>query len=299
MPLRLRWNVSLLLVSLAAAGIAQTPVPTRTPAPTPTIDQSLEMHNVYTARISPDGKHVVYEQTRTNWEANAFETELWLADTATGESHPISIPVASSNNPRWSPDGRWIAFLSTRPGQIKDSPADKPQLYIMPLDGGEARQITKIEQGVNGFEWSPDSKHIAIAAQAPETKAMKDRKETFGDYQVIHADYQMTHLWLVDLPKTDSAGRTTTPADPRLLTQGDTFSINDFEFSPDGAHIAFSAQTDPDLISIATADIYTVAVADGAVKKLVSTPGPDSNPHWSPDGTQIAYVTSNGSKYFF
>jgi dipeptidyl aminopeptidase/acylaminoacyl peptidase len=291
---RFHWIFSLLLAtSLAAYG--QIPVPTRTP----TIDQSLEMHNVYTARISPDGKHVVYEQTRTDWETNAFETELWLADTASGESHRLSIPVGSSNDPHWSPDGRWIAFLSSRPGQIKDSPAGKTQLYVMPADGGEAQQITKMENGVNGFEWAPDSKRIAIAAEASETKAMKDRKESFGEYHVIHADYEMTHLWLVDLPKTDSAGRTTAPADPKLLTQGDTFSVNSFSFSPDGAHIAFSASVDPDLISIGSADIYTVAVADGAVKKLVSTPGPDNDPHWSPDGTQIAYVTSNGNKFFF
>jgi dipeptidyl aminopeptidase/acylaminoacyl peptidase len=287
----------LLVLVMPGAGAlgAQTPIPTRTP----TIDQSLEMQNVSVPRISPDGKRVVYEQTRTNWDSNAFETDLWMADTASGERHRLTVTAKSSSVAAWSPDGRWIAFLSDRPAPISGSPADKKQVYVMPADGGEAQQLTKMEKGVNAFEWAPDSSRIAIAAEAPESKAMKDRKESFGEYQVLHADYEMAHLWLVDLPKTDAAGRTPAPAEPRLLTAGDSFSVGDFKFSPDGARIAFSAQRDPDLISISSADIYTVAVADGAVKKIVDTPGPDTHPQWSPDGTQIAYATANGSKYFF
>jgi len=292
------WKSSLVMAASLVAifhAAAETPVPTRTP----TIDQSLEMHSVSSPRISPDGKHVVYEQSRTDWEANAFETDLWLANTATGETHRLTATAKSSHDAQWSPDGKWIAFLSNRPAPMAGSPADKTQLYEMPLDGGEAQQLTKMENGVDDFKWAPDSKRIAITAETPETKAMKDRKESFGEYHVFHADYEMAHLWLLDLPRTDAAGNTPAPAEPRLLTQGETFSVNSFSFSPDGTRIAFSAQRDPDLISGFSEDIYTVAVADGAVKKLIETPGPDSDPHWSPDGSQIAYATSNGSKFYF
>ena len=287
-----------LAVFLVAPGSmgAQTPVPTRTP----TIDQSLEMESVSNPQISPDGKRVVYEQSRTNWEADAFETDLWLANTATGERHLLTVMAKSSSDAKWSPDGRWIAFLSDRPAPLAGSPADKRQLYAMPADGGEAQQLTKMEKGVNAFEWAPDSRRIAITAAAPDSKAIKDRKESFGDYQVIHADYHMAHLWQVDLPKADAAGRIPPPADPKLLTAGDAFSVSgDFSYSPDGTRIAFSAQRDPDLISIFSEDIYTVDIAGGAVKKIVDTPGPDRDPQWSPDGSEIAYVTANGSKYFF
>lgn len=287
---------ALALAACMAALHAQHPAA----AKTPTIDQSLETFSVSSPKISPDGKRVLYEQSRTNWETNAFDTELWIADAASGSRRLLSLRGTSSSDAAWSPDSRWIGFLSDRPGSLKDSPAGKRQLYVMPADGGEAQQITKMEEGVNGFEWAPDSKHIAVAAQGPEPKAMKDRKESFGDYKVIHGDYQMAHLWLVSFPAADEAGRIPKPEEPGLLTKGDEFSVGgEFSFSPDGERIAFSAQHDPDLISAFSSDIYVVAVSDGAVKKIVDTAGPDRNPQWSPDGKQIAYETSGGSKYFF
>ncbi len=271
----------------------------QTAAKTPTIDQSLEMYSVGSPKISPDGKRVVYEQTRTNWDANAFETDLWIADVATGERHQLTTTGHSCNPAEWSPDGKWIAFVSDRPGALPKSPEGKKQLWIMPADGGEAQQLTKMEKGVGGFDWAPDSLRIAFSAEAPEPKALKDRKESFGDYHVIHADYEMEHLWLIDLPKTDDAGRVSAVGEPKELTKEDAFSVEEFSFSPDGTRIAFSATKDPDLISSFSKDIYVVTVADSAVKKIVETPGPDSDPQWSPDGKQIAYATANGAKYFF
>jgi dipeptidyl aminopeptidase/acylaminoacyl peptidase len=265
----------------------------------PTIDQSLEMRSVGAPQISPDGRHVVYEETRTNWEANAWETDLWIADVATGESHLLTTAAKSATDAAWSPDGKWIAFLSDRVAPLAGSPAGKKQLYYMPVNGGEAQQLTKMENGVNAFEWAPDSQRFALAAEAPETKAMKDRKETFGDYHVFHADYAMVHLWTLALPMTDAAGRTSALTDPKLITPGEAFSVGSFSWAPDGKRIAFSATRDPDLISGFSGDIYTVTVTDSSVKKIVDTPGPDSDPKWSPDGSQIAYVTSDGSKNFF
>jgi dipeptidyl aminopeptidase/acylaminoacyl peptidase len=286
-------SFSLLAFSLTIySASAQTPAP-------PTIDQSLEMRTVGSPKISPDGARVLYEQTRTNWDDNAFDTDLWIANVATGETHLLTAQVKSSADAAWSPDGRLIAFVSNRPGILPKSPENKRQIYIMPADGGEAQQLTKLESGVDNFEWTPDSKHIVLTAEAPETKAMKDRKDTFGDYQVIHADYRQVHLWLADLPTTDAAGRTSALAEPKLLTPGEDFSVGNFSVSPDGARIAFSAQRDPDLISSFSSDIYTVPLAGGAVKKIVDTPGPDDDPQWSPDGTEIAFITSDANQFFF
>ncbi|MGB6596297.1 MAG: S9 family peptidase [Candidatus Acidiferrum sp.] len=262
---------------------------------TPTIDQSLEMKSAFNPQISPDGKRVVYEVSRTNWEDNAFERDLWIVDAESGESHQLTASKKSSTNAAWSRDGKWIAFLSDRPGQIPKTPEGKKQIYIISADGGEARQLTNVETGVNNFAWSPDSKSMAFSAEDPESKAMKDRKEKYGEYDVVHADYTMSHLWTLEIPSNESED---VPA-PKPLTEGTTFSVDDFAWSPDGTRIAFGAERDPDLISAETADIYIVTVSDRKVKKIVSTPGPDRSPEWSPDGKRIAYETADGSKYFF
>src|SRR5258707_3757156 len=295
-------KVSLLLVALAACrflvvtAVAQEPEKTVPPAAstTPTIDQSLEWKTAFNPKISPDGKRVVYEVQKANWEDNAFDRNLWIVDIATGESHALTSAKKSSTNPAWSPDGKWIAFLSERPGQIKDTPEGKKQLYVISTDGGEAQQLTKTESDVNAFDWAPDSKHIASSTTDADPKALKDRKEKCGEYSVVHADYQMAHLWTTEIP-----GGSAPASEPKRLTEGDKFSVGEFSWSQDGARIAFSAQKDPDLISSATADLYVVTVSDGAVKRIVSTPGPDTNPKWSPDGKKIAFETSAGEKYYY
>lgn len=274
---------------------AQQPAPAAPRSSTPTIDQSLEMKYAFNPAMSPDGKRVVYEVTRTNWEDNAFERDLWIVEVQTGEGHPLTASKKSSTNAAWSPDGRWIAFLSDRPGQITGTPEGKKQIYLISADGGEARQLTKVETGVSDFDWSPDAKQLAFTAEDPEPKAMKDRKEKYGEFQVVHADYTMTHLWTLEIPAAEAEA----VPEPKRLTEGAAFSVGGFSWAPDGTRMAFSAQRDPDLISGDTADIYVVTLNDRKVKKIVSTPGPDEDPKWSPDGKQIAYVTADGSKYFF
>jgi dipeptidyl aminopeptidase/acylaminoacyl peptidase len=295
-------KVSLMILAVVCGGIfaasalaQETTKVAQAPASTvPTIDQSLEWQSAFNPKISPDGKRVVYEVQKTNWEENAFERNLWIGDIVSGETHALTTAKKSSTNPAWSPDGRWIAFLSDRPGQIAGTAEGKKQLYVISADGGEAQQLTKVENDVSDFDWAPDSKRIAFTMSDPETKAIKDRKEKYGEYSVVHGDYQMTHLWIIEIPGTSVAG-----AEPKRLTEGDKFSVGDFSWSPDGTRIAFSAQKDPDLISGDTADLYILNVNNKAVKKIVSTPGPDRNPHWSPDGKKIAFETAAGSQYFF
>ena len=262
---------------------------------TPTIDQSLEWKNAFSPKLSPDGKRVVYEVQKANWEDNAFDRNLWIVDVATGESHALTSAKKSSTNAAWSPDGKWIAFLSDRPGQIKDTPEGKKQLYVISADGGEAQQITKTENDVNAFDWAPDSRRIAFSMLDPEPKTLKDRKEKYGEYSVVHTDYQMAHLWIIDLPDNS----VNAAPEAKRLTEGDAFSVGSFAWSPDGTRIAFSAQKDSDLISSFSEDIYVVKIADKSVKKIVDTPGPDTNPKWSPDGKKIAFETAAGAKFFY
>jgi dipeptidyl aminopeptidase/acylaminoacyl peptidase len=257
------------------------------PAQAPTIEQSLNIKSAGGPRISPDGRYVAYQVQKTNWEENAFETEIWIAVTATGENYRLTNAKKSSTNPQWSPDSKRIAFVSDRDG--------KRQIYLIAPNGGEAVQLTNVETGVSTLSWSPDGRRIAFTAGDAESKSRKERKEKYGEYEVVQADYTFTHLWVVDAP---SEFKDKKPEAARL-TEGTSLSINGFSWSPDSGRIAFSGVKDPDLGSSFTADIYVLNVSDKGVKRIVDTRGPDGNPVWSPDGRRIAYQTANGREYFY
>jgi dipeptidyl aminopeptidase/acylaminoacyl peptidase len=259
-------------------------------AQTPTIDQSLSMQSVGNARISPDGQYVAYTVTQANWEENEFVQQIWIAVVASGERYQLTSGKKSSQNPKWSPDSTRIAFLSERDG--------KRQIYVIRPHGGEAQQLTSEENGVESMEWAPDGSAIAFSSTGPDAKAKKDRKEKYGEFDVIGGDYSMVRLWLVKTPAEIPADAKQRPQ-VEALTEGDKFSVGDFAWSPDSKHIAFSATRDPDISSSETAQIYTIDVADKLVKKLLDSKGPNTRPRWSPDGTQIAYVTANGDPFYY
>jgi dipeptidyl aminopeptidase/acylaminoacyl peptidase len=282
-------------------------------ASVPSIDQALEAQTASGAALSPDGQRVVYEVSRTNWKDNAFERDLWIADRS-GNTHLLTAQVKSSSGARWSPDGRWIAFASDRPGQVAETKADSRQIYVIDPMGGEARQVTKLEDGVDGFEWGPDSKTIAFTTKDPLSKAQKDRVERYGEYTVIDGDERMTHIWTVDVTaapvaapakdkKPSSSSDTAAPPfgvpEAHRLTEGDGFSVQGFSWSKDGSKIAFAASKDGELKNGGTTTVYVASVADKKVTKLVTTPGPNTDPHFSPDGTEVAFVTADGAQYFF
>ncbi len=270
-----------LVLFLAAACLA----PAQSPK-APTIDQALSMKTPGSPHISPDGQWVAYTLSETDWDDNEFKSQLWLARADGTERFQLTRGKKSASNPAWSPDGKWLAFTTER-----DS---KRQVWLIAPRGGEAWPLTSDEAGVGSFEWSPDSKRIAFTSDGPESKARKDRKDKYGDFSIIGDDYTFSHLYVLDVP-ADSG----TKNKAEQITSGESFTVQSFRWSPDSTRIAFSATINPDLGSGDTADIYTVTLADKAVKKIVSTPGPDSNPVWSPDGAQIAYSTANGEQFHY
>src|SRR5206468_8444999 len=129
------------------------------------------------AQISPDGRYVAYTVQQANWDENDFVTQIWIVQTATGERYQLTSGKKSSGGPQWSPDSRRIAFTSDRDG--------KRQVYLIPPAGGEAVQLTAEEGGVGSIAWSPDGASIAFTSSGPEAKAKKDRKEKYGEFEII------------------------------------------------------------------------------------------------------------------
>ena len=268
----MRTTVVLLLLTTTAT-YAQGPS-------APSIDDLINLKRVGAPAISPDGQHVAFTVRETNWNENAYETEIWIGDAATGQSRQVTNGRGSSQQPAWSPDGASLAFVSDRDG--------RRQLYRIAVSGGEAEKLTSGDEAVNSFAWSPSGKEVAFTKQDPVSDAIKDREKRFGDIRIEDQDHRYTHLHLLDL-----AAKTT-----RQLTKGN-FVVGSFDWSADGRHLAFDHRATSDPADSGTADISIVTPATGATSIAVAQEGPDSNPRWSPDGTQLAFVTSMAKPYFF
>ena len=169
--------MSILLALLLQAAPAAAPK-------SPTIDQLVELRRVVSVALSPDGSQAAYVVREANWEENAFETEIWLADAAGGAPRRLTNAKKSSDAPAFSPDGKRLAFASDR--------SDKRQVYLIDPRGGEAELLTSAEDGVQGFAWSKDGSAIAYLAQDPKSEALKEREKKDGEYEVVGQDRRMS-----------------------------------------------------------------------------------------------------------
>src|SRR5437773_6613468 len=253
----------------------------------PTLDDLLTIKSAGGTQITPDGKLVAYTVGYGDFKTDAFMTQIWLAQTDTGKSFQLTRGDKSATNPRWSPDGQWLAFLSNRL-------EDKNQIFVINPLGGEAQPLTKSETAISNFAWSDDGKTIAYTATEPTAQMLKDRKDYLGDYDVVREGYSYVHIWTFNVADAMNA-----PVAGKQRTKKKDFSVDSFSWSPDGASIVFSATLNPDLIQGTTSDIYLLKLSDDSVKKIVAQPGPDNNPRFSPDGRQIVFSSAMGEKLFF
>jgi dipeptidyl aminopeptidase/acylaminoacyl peptidase len=238
-----------------------------------TIEDVLALRAVNDAQISPDGQWVAYTVTRADMEQNANDADLWLVSTKGGTPVRLTTNKKSDTAPRWSPDGRQLAFISAR--------EEKPQLYLISPFGGEPERITENKGGVRSAAWSPDGKSIAYVADPEPTAEEEKRIKEKDDAIVLDTNYKFTRLWVLDIAARKS----------RLVALGDG-TVSDPQWSPDGKQLAYVTNPTPRADDNALSDIWVVASAGGTPRKLVENPGPDQSPRWSPDGTQVAYVTS-------
>jgi dipeptidyl aminopeptidase/acylaminoacyl peptidase len=272
----------------------------------PTFKQWLELRQVGGAVISPDGRNVAFTVSAPNWKDNRFEEQIWISRA--GEP-PFQLTVSGKWNnsaPRWSADGQWLGFLSDR--------GNGRQVYIIRAAGGEARRVTNIKDGVNDFAWSPVAMDVAFTATGPLSKEMTARQKAYGEFTIEGSDFRPARLWITaadtnlshgDSEACDRSDSTEERADStprqcpsspaaRVLTAQHTFSVGDFAWSPDGRQIAFAHTPDPRLSSSGQSDISVLDVASGSTHALVTSPGPDTDPVWSPDGKWILYSTAAG-----
>lgn len=233
-------------------------------------------------RVSPDGKRVVYTVTEaiTTADKSEFLTQIWLGNIATKENTQLTFGDKSSTNPRWSPDGNWIAFTSTR----KDN---KNNIYLLNINGGEAEPLTEVKTSVADFAWSPDGRSIAF--RMTDAKSEEEEKNDKGrnDFRWVDENIKLSRLYVLPLQKNANGKR-----EPRKLTEAN-YNVTEYDWSTDGSRIVFSHTKSPVANDWPSADVSIVEVASGKVTVLTNTPAAEMTPVFSPDGKSIAMLVSD------
>jgi Tol biopolymer transport system component len=255
-----------------------------------TTDDILAVKTVTDPQISPGGLWVVYVVSELNHDKSEYQTDLWLVPAAGGESRRLTNSPAADERPRWSPDGKSVAFLSERerPRVKKDREREngddgKRQIWCIRPDGGEAWVVSDAKGDVSAFEWSRDGRLIAYLSREAKSEERRKREKDKDDAHTPSEDYAWNRLWVLDV-----ASRKATQ-----LTSGN-LHVRGLSFSPDGKRIAFAGQPTPLIPDNFNSDLYVVSVAGGQPQPLVRQKGSDDSPAWSPDGRWIAFVSQGG-----
>ena len=254
---------------------------------------------ISSARISPNGKYVVYSQQRVERKTEKKYANLWLAETDASPSpaaRQFTYGEQKDLLPRWSPDGAQIAFISTRGGMEKP-----PQIYLILLQGGEARPLTDIAGEIEDFSWAPDGKRLLCMVRKTDAEQLErekdEQKKKLGvvsrHYQRVfykldgygYLPHERTHLWMVDT-RTGKA---------RQITDHPIYDEMHPSWSPDGKWIVLVSNrtADPDF-NLDADDLYLLPTSGGELVKIPTPIGGKSMPVFSPDGKWIAYYGVEG-----
>jgi dipeptidyl aminopeptidase/acylaminoacyl peptidase len=265
------------VLTFAHAAGAQTPAPA---AWTP--EAQMKVKAVGTPRVSPDGRRVAYTVVDAAMTADRSEmvTQIHLATADGRDSFQLTFGDKSSTNPKWSPDGNWIAFTSNR----KDN---RNNLYLLRVGGGEAEPLTDVKGAVGDFEWSPDGRWIAYAMTDPKTDEEEKNDKARNDFRWVDENVKMARLYVVPVQRGADGKR-----EPRKLT-AENYTVTGFDWSPDGSRIVFSHTKTPSANDWTTSDVSVVELAGGRVSVFAATPAAEFSPLFSPDGKSIALVVSD------
>ena len=270
-----------------------------------TFDDMIRLHRISEAHVSPDGKWAAYTVSTPDMDANRGASNIWVAPTTGGTAMQLT-QSGHDTSPVWSPDGKTLAFLSSRSGES--------QVYLLSMEGGEAHALTHLSTGADLVKWSPDEKTIAFTSSVypdckdAECNSKRDAEKEKSKVKAHVAEQLLYRHWThwnegkrahLFVAAADGSGS------PRDLTPGANYDVppderggpGDITFSPDGKEICFTAVTDKMEAISTNGDLFIVPVAGGEAKRITTQPGFDGNPVYSPDGKHIAYHAQLAPEY--
>ena len=280
-----RWAILLIAAALFAAD-AKRPI---------TENDLYAFQWTASPQISPDGSRIVYTLVKVASKHDNYETALWLTLATGGPARQLTSGPHDSGA-QWSPDGKILAFLRV---MEKDGKPEPPQIYLLSMEGGEARPLTEMPKGAGAPVWSPDGRLLAFTSPtlAKDFEKKKDDAPPESDVRVItRAEYRENgegyidsdrpdHIWVVDVPRVPAGSQKA-----RQVTKGE-FSEDEITWSRDGSKLYFTSdRVKESYYSPPAGAIYEVNSAGGDIRKVTVLDGPIYGLSLSPDGRRLAFV---------
>ena len=245
---------------------------------------SIQLKKISDLNISDKSNKIsfVVREALIEGEKSEYLSQIWVANTDGSDLVQFTYDKKSNTHPRFSPDGKYLAFISKR--------SEKPQIWIMNIAGGGPWQFTHEKQGAGAFHWSPNSKTIAFLMKDPETDEEEKNKKEKRDVILVDKNFKYGHIY------TKKFNLKSDTSKAERITNGN-YDITNFDWNPNGKNIAFSHRPEPTFNSgFVSGDISMVNLSNKKVKSLVTWEGVDSSPSFSPDGKLIAFTSNGGNR---